>query len=210
MRASSFTRRTALVLAAAGALAMAACNRGAEAGDAQGGATVGRADAPVTVEEYASPVCGHCASWDKEVWPTFKAKYVDTGLVRYSMREMLTPPNQVAAAGWLLADCAPDDRYLSVIRAIYASQEEMAQGGDIRGILQRIAAQAGLNQQQFEQCVTNEEAALALNERVEAAVERGVTGTPTFFINGKKHEGPITIEGLDAAIQPLLRGRKAG
>lgn len=209
MRASTLTRRTALAFAAVGAIALSACSSADSATKAaQGGSTLGKANAPVTVEEYASPVCSHCAAWDQEIWPAFKAKYVDTGLVRYQMREMLTPPNQVAAAGWLLADCAPDDKYLSVVRAMYRSQPEMAQSGDFRGILQRVAAQAGLNQQQFEKCVGNEDALVALNKRVEGAVERGVEGTPTFFINGKKHEGDITLQGFDAAIGPLVRGKK--
>jgi len=210
MRASALTRRTALMLAAAGALTLAACNQGASAGSSTGGTNVGKADAPVTLTEYASVTCGACAAWDKQVWPAFKAKYVDTGLVRYELREFLTPPTQVSAAGWLLADCAPDDKYLQVVHAIFEAQPEMGQTGDYRGILQRIGAQAGLNQQQFEACVTNEDAQVALNERVEAAVKRGVQGTPTFFINGKKFEGTPTLEGLEAAIKPLVSGKKAG
>jgi protein-disulfide isomerase len=117
---------------------------------------------------------------------------------------MLTPPNQVSAAGWLLARCAPEDRRLAVVKAIYQNQPEMAQNPDIRGILLRIGQQAGMNEAQFTECVENEEALVALNERVEAAVKRGVDGTPTFFINGKKHEGDFSLEGLEAAMQPLL------
>ena len=210
MRASAFTRRTALLLAAVGAVGLAACNSNG-GGSAEGGdnvAALGPANAPVTVTEYASVTCGVCAGWDREIWPAFKAKYVDTGLVRYELREMLTPPNQVAAAGWLLARCAPEDRRMAVVQSIYESQQEMAQTQDYRGILQRIGAQAGLNQQQFEQCVSNEDSLVALNGRIEAAVERGVQGTPTFFINGKKHEGGITLEGFDAALQPLVRGKQ--
>ncbi|MBW3617760.1 MAG: DsbA family protein [Proteobacteria bacterium] len=211
MRVSALARRSALLAAALGALALTACNKtGGESGASGGSvAVLGPANAPVTVTEYASVTCGACAGWDREVWPAFKAKYVDTGLVRYELREMLTPPNQVAAAGWLLARCAPADRRIGVVQSIYESQQEMAQTQDYRGILQRIGAQAGLNQQQFEECVSNEDALVALNERVEAAVERGVEGTPTFFINGKKHEGNITIEGFDAALQPLVRGKQA-
>jgi protein-disulfide isomerase len=212
MRASVFTRRTALLLAAAAALGLSACNRGAAASGASGDAVtvVGQAAAPVTVTEYASVTCGACAAWDDQVWPQFKAKYVDTGLVKFELREMLTPPNAVSAAGWLLARCAPAERRLAVVEAIYKSQPELLGGGDARAILQRIGAQAGMSQQQFEQCVTNEDAALALNDRIEAAVERGVQGTPTFFINGKKHEGGITLEAFDAALQPLVAGKKAG
>ena len=213
MRASAITRRTAFLLAAAGALTLSACNSSADsAAPAAGAALLGKADAPITVTEYASVTCGACAAWDKEIWPAFKAKYVDTGLVRYELREMLTPPDQVSAAGWLLASCVSKDKYFGVVRSIYESQPEMAQTQDFRGILQRIGAQAGLNQAQFEQCVTNEEAQVALNERIEAAVERGVNGTPTFFISAKggketKLDGPRPLEAFDAAIQPLLPKR---
>lgn len=212
MRASAPTRRTALLLAAAAALSLSACNREAAASGSAGEAVavIGQANAPVTVTEYASVTCGVCAGWDKEIWPQFKAKYVDTGLVKFELREMLTPPNQVSAAGWLLARCAPQERRFAVVEAIYQSQPELLGGGDPRAVLQRIGAQAGLNQQQFEQCVTNEESALALNDRIEAAVDRGVNGTPTFFINGKKHEGGIALENFDAVLQPLVRGRQGG
>lgn len=210
MRASALTRRTALVFAAVGALAVSACNNADSATAAGSVPTLGKADAPVTVTEYASVTCGVCAAWDEQVWPQFKAKYVDTGLVKYELREMLTPPNQVSAAGWLIARCAPDDKYFDVVRAIYRGQTEMGQSGDYRGVLLRVAQSAGMTEQQFEQCVGDEDELVALNGRVEDAVERGVQGTPTFFINGKKHEGGNAIEDLDAALQPLVRGKRAG
>lgn len=212
MRASALTRRTALALAfaAVGALAISACNNADSATPSSGAPMLGKADAPVTVTEYASVTCGACAGWDEQVWPGFKAKYVDTGLVRYELREMLTPPNQVAAAGWLLARCAPDDKYFDVVRAIYRGQPEMGQSGDYRGVLLRVAQSAGMTEQQFEQCVGDEDELVALNGRIEDAVERGVNTTPTFFINGKRHEGDITLEGFDAALQPLVRGKRAG
>ena len=189
-------------------MAISACNSADSATKGAQAATQGKASAPVTVTEYASVTCGHCASWDEQIWPKFKAKYVDTGVVKYELREMLTPPNQVSAAGWLLAGCAPKDKYFDVVRAIYRGQGEMQQSGDYRGVLLRVAKSAGMTEAQFEKCVGDEKALLALNSRVEAAVERGVEGTPTFFINGKKHEGDITLEGFDAAIGPLVRGKK--
>lgn len=209
MRASIVTRRTALIAAAVGAMALSACNS-ADGATKEGGATLGKATAPVTVTEYASVTCGHCAAWDEQVWPKFKAKYVDTGLVKYELREMLTPPNQVSAAGWLLARCAPKEKYFDVVKAIYRAQPEMAQSGDYRGVLLRVAQSAGMTQQQFEQCVSNEDELVALNGRIDAAVARGVNSTPTFFVNGKKHEGDISLEGLDAVIQPLVRGKRPG
>lgn len=212
MRASALTRRSALLLAAAGALLLSACNSDGAAQSASRDSVVvlGAANAPVTLTEYASGTCGACAAWDREIWPALKAKYVDTGKVRFELREMLTPPNQVSAAGWLLARCAPADRRLAVVEAIYRSQPEMAQTTDVRGVLLRIAQQAGLSEAQFTACVEDEDALVALNSRIEAAVERGVQVTPTFFINGKQHQGDITLEGLEAAMAPLLNAPAKG
>src|SRR5688572_8278560 len=112
------TRRLALTLAAAAAL-LAACGQGG--GDAQVASddmVMGKADAPVTVIEYASVTCSHCANFNATVFPAFKAKYVDTGQVKYVLREFLTPPVPIAAAGFLIARCAGPDKYFGVVDAI--------------------------------------------------------------------------------------------
>ena len=210
MRAAAFTRRFALTLAASAAVALAACqNAGA---GSSGGAerALGKGNAPVTVIEYASTTCVHCAAWDRDVWPQFKKKYVDTGQVRYVLREMLTPPYEVASAGFLIARCAAgdnDQKYFDVVHALFRSQEEMARTGDARTALLNVAKSAGMTEQQFQQCVTNEEEIVALQERVERyAKEDEVEGTPTFLVNGKKTAG-VSMADLDAAIQPLLKKR---
>jgi hypothetical protein len=115
MRASALTRRTALLAAAIGALALAGCNNGrtAEAaGDSV--AVLGRAEAPVNVTEYASVTCGACAAWDSQVWPAFKAKYVDTGLVKFELREMSDRRTR-SRAGWLVRSLRPADRRFAVV-----------------------------------------------------------------------------------------------
>jgi protein-disulfide isomerase len=163
--------------------------------------SMGNPKAPVTVIEYASVSCSHCAAWNKEVWPAFKTKYVDTGKVNYVFREFITAPPQLAAAGFLLARCAGRDKYFGVIDQVFHAQEEIFRTGDIRTPLVAIAAQAGLNEQQFTQCVSDEKALNALNDRVQKYVNQDkITGTPTFLINGKKHEGDTSLAGLDAAI----------
>ena len=213
MRFAAVTRRYALAAVAIGAaLTLAACNRGGSG--AAGGAderALGQGDAPVTVVEYASTTCVHCAAWNEQVWPQFKAKYIDTGQVRYVLRPILTTPAEVASAGFLLADCAGEEKYFEVIDALFRSQAEMQRTQDPRGTLLRVAQSAGMTEQQFQQCITNEDAILALNEKVERyAREDEVTGTPTFLINGKKLEGEPTLANFDAAIQPLLKTRKSG
>jgi len=198
--------RRSVILAAA-ALALAACG-GKGSKQAEGDMVMGRADAPVTVVEYASVTCGHCAAWNEEVFPEFKKKYVDTGKVRYVFREFLTPPQEVAAAGFLVARCAGDDKYFQVVDAIMRSQREMYESGDARGTLLRVAQSAGMTEDQFNKCVTDEAALKDLNARVEKGMKDGISSTPTFVIDGKQLVGAQPMAELDAAIQPKLAGKK--
>ncbi|HYG26794.1 MAG TPA: DsbA family protein [Caulobacteraceae bacterium] len=192
-----------LFVALGAAFTLAACNGG---GGSAGAATsedmtLGNADAKVTVVEYASAACSHCATWNEEVWPAFKAKYVDTGRVHYVFKEFLTPPIDLAAAAFLTARCAGEDKYFGVIDAVFRAQNTMFTTGDVRGELLRIANSAGLSEEEFNQCIRDEEALKALNERVERAQrEDEITGTPTFLVNGKKVDGEASLEALDKAI----------
>ena len=201
---SNLSRRLLMVAAAAGAaLTLASCNKagggGAVTDDAM---TMGKADAPVTIEEYASTTCSHCGRFATEVFPAFKAKYIDTGKVKWVYHEFLTPPEAVAAAGVLVARCAGKDKYFSVIDALFHSQEEMYRTGDARGTLLKVAQSAGMTEAQFNACVQNEEASKALNARIEKAQkDRNITSTPTFFLNGKKlKEGEMSLQDLEAAV----------
>ena len=195
-----FSRRL-LLAAAAGALALAGCSKGGADADSVD-MTLGKADAPVKIVEYASVTCSHCAAFNNEVFPQLKAKYIDTGKVHYTFKEFLTPPMPVAAAGFLTARCAGKDKYFSVVDALFHSQEEMYRTGDARGTLLKVAQSAGMTEDQFNKCVSDEKAASALNARVEKAIkDAGINSTPTFFFNGKKvKEGEMTMEELDAAV----------
>ena len=162
--------------------------------------TLGNPRAKVTVVEYASASCPHCAEFNNDTFPTFKAKYIDSGKIRYVFREFLTPPVEVAASGFLVARCAGKDKYFSILDAIYRGQQQMYQSGDYRGSLLRIAQSAGLSEAQFNACTTDDAALKALNDRVEKAEKDGISGTPTFLINGTKMDGAATLANLDAAI----------
>ena len=201
----SFSRR--LLIAAALGLAIAGCSKGAGAGSAAGDMTMGKADAPVKLVEYASLTCSHCAQFNEEVFPQFKAKYIDTGKVHYTLREFLTPPNEVAAAGFLMARCAGKDKYFQVVDAVFRSQSEWASTGDIRGSLLRIARSVGMTEDQFNACISDEAALKALNARVEAAIkQQKISATPTFVINGKTvKEGAMSLAELDAAVAAATR-----
>jgi protein-disulfide isomerase len=164
--------------------------------------TMGDPKAPVKMVEYASASCSHCATFNNTVLPAFKAKYIDTGKVHYTLKEFLTPPNELAAAGFLTARCAGKDKYFSVLDAIFRSQQEILQTGDMRGILLRVAQSAGLTESQFNACITDETALKALNARVERAIKQDkITGTPAFFINGKSvGDGEISLAALEKAV----------
>jgi len=198
-----FSRRLMILAAALGALALAACNKsGGPTGPADGDMSMGNPAAKVKVVEYASASCPHCARFNNDVFPGFKAKYIDTGKAYYTFKEYLTPPENVAAAGFLTARCAGKDKYFTVLDAIYKNQAEMFQTGDFRGVLLRIAQSAGMTEDQFNKCVSDPDALKALNARVDHAVKDDkISATPTFFVDGKKvGEGEMTLAQLDAAI----------
>ena len=198
----NFNRRL-LVVAALGALALAGCSKSGGAGSVDtADMTLGDPNAKVKLVEYASLTCSHCGKFNNEVFPEFKKKYIDTGKVHYTFKEFLTAPAEVAAAGFLTARCAGKDKYFNVVDALFHAQEEMFTSGDMRGVLLRTAQSAGMTEEKFNACITDEAALKALNERVEKAVKTDkITSTPTFIINGKKiKEGEITMSELDAAV----------
>ncbi|QTC90037.1 DsbA family protein [Brevundimonas goettingensis] len=200
----SMSRRAAITGAALAAMATLSACSGGGFQDAEGDMGLGAPKgAKVTVVEYASVTCSHCAAWQEEVWPQFKAKYVDTNKVRYVFREFPTAPLPVAAAGFLVARCAGDDKYFDVIHEIMASQAEIFGGTPPRTTLLRIAQGAGLSEAQFEACVTDTKAAEALDKRVKAGIDAGVDGTPSFFVNGEKVADP-SLASLSAKIDAAL------
>ena len=193
--------RLALILALAltGSAAAATAKLAQQAGDM----SLGSPKARVQVVEYASLSCPHCARFNAEVFPAFKSKYVDTGKVRYTLREMLTPPAQVAAAGFLLARCAGPEKYFAVVDEVFRSQDKW--DGEVRGVLLGVAKANGLSESQFTACMSDAAALKALNVRVKAAIDMGVDSTPTFFVNGKKFEGEMSLQQLDAAVAAATR-----
>lgn len=165
---------------------------------------VGPADAKVTVVEYASMTCGHCAHFTKDVWPEFKKKYVDTGKVRYIFREF--PLDNLAAAASMLARCAGGDKAFPLIEVMFEKQQEWAFGeGNPVPRLFEIAKQAGFTQESFDKCLTDQKLLDDITAgRTRASDVFGVQATPTFYINGKKLDGGPTLDKFDAMIEPLL------
>ena len=191
-----------IAVAAFGALALCAGSALAAPAALPDDMTLGDPKAKVKLVEYASLSCSHCAAFNNEVFPAFKKKYIDTGKVHYTLREILTPPAQVAAAGFITARCAGKDKYFTVVDAVFRGHDEMVNTGDARAVLVAAAKAGGLSEAQFEACLSDTAALDALNARVSRNAKQGeIAGTPTFVFNGVKvKEGEMTAAELDAAV----------
>lgn len=164
----------------------------------------GRLDAPVTVVEYASITCHFCMKFHSETWPSLKEKYVDTGKVRFIMREF--PLDPLATAGFMLARCAGDDKWYPVLDLLYRTKESWGHSQNPADALLQTLRQAGFTKDSFEACLKNDE----LYTGVRAVAEKGsktfgVNSTPTFFINGEKKTGALTLAEFDTILEPLLK-----
>ena len=167
---------------------------------------LGRADAPVTVIEYASFTCSHCAAWTNEVLPTFKTRYIDTGKVKLVFRDLPTQPAQVAAPAAAIGRCAAPGKFFEVAQHFMAGQAAAFASGDARDWYMGAINVSGRTQAQVEACLADPATAQTLQHDIETAVAAGVDGTPAFFVNGKR-TADQSIETLSAAIDPLLKGR---
>jgi protein-disulfide isomerase len=163
--------------------------------------SMGSPKAKIEVIEYASLSCPHCAHFNETIFPVLKAKYIDTGKVRYTLKEMLTQPATVAAAGFLMARCAGPDKYFKVVDEVFRSQSRW-QTGSIKPILEEIGAANGVDAAKFAACLQDQAAIDAVTARAQRASEQdGVDSTPTLFINGQRvADIPQTPADLDAAI----------
>jgi protein-disulfide isomerase len=206
-------RLLSLASALVAVLAVGACNNKsgstgaatAPTGLSDQGYSMGNPTAKVTVVEYGSLTCPHCARWEEEVWPTFKAKYVDTGKVHYVFREALIHPD-LDAAGALLARCVPADKYFPTVQAIFRSQPQIF-AGDTRGALLNVAKAEGMSEQQFNACLSDTKGLERVNARQKLVDDAKINSTPTFVINGKTYDsGEMPMDKMSEAIDPLLKG----
>ena len=163
---------------------------------------LGKDDAKVTIVEYASMTCPHCAHFHETTLPELKTKYIDTGKVRLIMREFPFDPR--AEAGFMLARCS-EDKYFPMVDVLFKQQGNWAASENARDALLQISKLAGFSQESFEACLTNQK----LLEDIRAVRERGskefgVDSTPTFFINGGRYPGAMSIADMSAIIDGML------
>ncbi len=164
---------------------------------------LGRADAPVTVVEYASFTCPHCADWHNQVLPEFKARFIDTGQVRLVFRDLPTDPVQVAATAAAIARCAAPDRFYAVASSFMTGQAQLRSSYQVGPWYDAAIAVSGRSQAEIEACLSDPSTMANLRAGMEAASAAGVQSTPSFFVNGQA-VADRTLDGLTSAITPLL------
>ena len=165
---------------------------------------LGSSDARVVIVEYASMTCGHCANFHTKVFPELKQKYIETGKVRFILREF--PLDNLAAAASMLARCAGGEKSYPLVGVLFEKQTEWVVRGNAVPKLFEIAKQAGFTQESFDKCLTDQKLFEQISAvRARATEKFGVNSTPTFFINGKRLSGGSAIADFEQAIEPLLK-----
>ena len=170
-----------------------------------GDVALGPETAKVNIVEYASLTCSHCAAFHKETWPELKKRYIDTGKVRFTLREF--PLDPLATAGFMLARCDGNAKYYPVSDLLFDQQRNWAFTDKPLDALRAMMRQAGFSQEKFDACLRDQKLYDAVNAVKNRGVEQfNVDSTPTFFINGQRHAGNMSIDELETIIKPMLEG----
>lgn len=160
----------------------------------------GNPNAPVTIVEYASLTCPHCRNYHANVFPRVKREYIDTGKVRYIIREF--PIGRTAGTAAIVTRCAPKSKYLSLTEAFLARQREWVSQEVREDAIYNVAKSSGMSRAEFDKCLSNQAIIDGLTEVKERGRKYGVIGTPTLFIDGRKRQGAVTFEEIKALIEP--------
>jgi len=163
---------------------------------------MGSETAPVTIIEYASMTCPHCAHFHETTYPELKKRYIDTGKVRFIFREF--PLDPLAAGASMLARCADKEKFYPLIETLFQQQTKWAVEKPIPQLM-AIAKQTGMSEQTFNACLSDQKMLDAMQAEQKRATDKfGVNSTPTLFVNGKKVVGGVSIEDMAKAIDALL------
>ncbi len=168
--------------------------------------SIGRADAPVTVIEYASFACNHCADWHRFVYPAFKTRFIDTGQVRLVFRNLPTLPEEMSLPGAALARCAAPERFFEVASALMLGQDAVFRGGAREDWYAPAIAVSGRTQAQIEACAATPATRAAINRDIDSAHAADVHTTPAFFVNGRRVTDR-SLGGLEVAIRAAAAGQ---
>ena len=160
---------------------------------------LGNPDAPITIVEYASLTCPHCAHFTNDVLPELKKKWIDTGKAKLVLRDY--PLDEPALRAAMIARCAPPDRYYGYVDIFFGAQEKWVTARDYRDALARLVKLGGMSREEFDNCLKNTALENKIVEgRLIASKELDVNSTPTFFINGIKFTGAPTLEEFDKVL----------
>jgi protein-disulfide isomerase len=168
-----------------------------------GEASLGNDNAPVTIIEYASMTCPHCAHFALTTFPEIKEKYIDTGKVRFILREF--PFDPVAAGAFMLARCAGKDKFFPMVDLLFRTQQSWAVEHPLPPLVATVK-QAGFTENSVKECLANQKVLDGIEwVRKRATDKFGVDSTPTFFINGQKYNGAMSFDEMAKLIDPLLK-----
>ena len=170
---------------------------------------LGSKKAPVIVVEYASMTCPHCAHFDETAYPQIKKNYIDTGKVRWILREF--PLDPLAAAAFMLARCAANGdapRYYDMVNTLFHQQDSWAVEKPIPPLM-AIAKQAGMTEDKFKACLADQKTLDKVQAERQVAIDKfKVNATPTFFIDGTKQEGALEYDQFAKLLDAQLKGKK--
>jgi protein-disulfide isomerase len=166
---------------------------------------LGSANAPVTIVEYSSMTCPHCAAFAENVFPMLQSKYIDTGKVRFVSREF---PLEIKAAGaTMLARCAANGdakKYFDATTMLFKQQQALFE--HTTETLKEIGGKLGMSEQAVETCETDNALLDKLRADYDFASDKlKVDATPTFFINGERVKGSMSFEEFEKKLTPLLK-----
>jgi protein-disulfide isomerase len=158
---------------------------------------LGSVDAPVTIIEYASMTCPHCATFHTEVVPKLKSEFIDKGQVRLVFRPF--PLNQLALRASLLAECAPGESYFNLIGTMFAGQKEWMEAENPLDPLRALGKAAGIEESKIDACMTDDAKTQQIAAAYKEAVDTfGINATPSLIVNGTKFAGALPFDDLDS------------
>jgi protein-disulfide isomerase len=165
---------------------------------------LGNPNAPITMIEYASLTCPHCRNYHAKVFPKVKRAYIDTGKVRYIIREF--PIGHTAGTAAIVNRCVPEQKYFALFNAFLSRQPEWVSQEVRPDAIYNVAKSSGMSRAAFDKCLANQSIIDGLTEVKQRGRQYGVIGTPTFFVNGRKAQGEVTFEEIKAMIEPSASG----
>ena len=164
--------------------------------------SLGRSDAPVTMIKYASMTCPYCREFQIKTFPAFKRKYIDTGKVRYILREF--PIGFQSGAATIALRCVPAKKYFSLYNKLMRQQRSWVSQQVRREPIYRVAKQVGLSRSKFDACFADKSLSENLNQIKERGRTLGIIGTPNYFINGRLYKRRLTMKDIDKIVTEAL------